>query len=115
MNRKTSTLLSLGVSAVLVAAAIWFLNRYPAGMWIDGGRWGRGYHHMMGDGMGIIMIMFWIVFVGALVLLVSGVINGIRGSRENEDEAPESLEILKRRYARGEIDKDEYEEKRRNL
>ena len=115
MNRKTSTLLSLGVSAALIAAAIWLLYKHNAGMWMGGGRWGMGYHHSMGGGLGIVMIIFWVVIIGALVLIVSGVINGIRGSQANDDDLRKPLEILKQRYARGEIDKAEYEDKRRSL
>ena len=115
MNRKTSILLSLGVSAVLIAAAVWLLYRHNAGTWMGNGQWGMGYHHMMGGGMGIVMIIFWVVLIGALVLLVSGVINGIRGSQANDDGLRKPLEILKQRYARGEIDKAEYEDKRRSL
>ena len=115
MNRKTSTLLSLGVSAVLIAAAIGLLYRHNAGMWIGNGGWGLGYHHMMGGGMGIVMIIFWIVLIGAFILLISGAINGIRASQKNDDEVQNPLEILKQRYARGEIDRAEYEDKRRTL
>ena len=116
MNRKTSTLLSLGVSAVLIAAAIWFLYKHNAGMWTGNGGWGMGYDHMMGGGMGIVMIIFWIVFIGAFILLISGAINGIRGSQQkNEGNSPKPLEILEQRYARGEIDRSEYEDKRRDL
>jgi uncharacterized membrane protein len=59
MNRKTSILLSLGVSAVLIAAAIGLLHRHSAGLWMGSGRWGSGHHHMMGGGMGTVMIIFW--------------------------------------------------------
>jgi putative membrane protein len=113
MNRKTSVLLSLGISAVLIAAAIWVLYRHSAGMWMGNGRWGMGYHHMMGGGMGIVMIIFWIVLIGSVVLLVSGAVNSVRGHQRDEKENP--LEILKQRYARGDIDKAEYEDKRRSL
>ena len=115
MNQKTSTLLSLGVSAALIAAAIWLLYKHNAGMWMGGGRWGMGYHHMMGGGMGFVMIIFWVVLISALVLLISGAINGIRGSQTNNDGLRKPLEILNQRYARGEIDKAEYEEKHRRL
>ena len=115
MNRKTSTLLSLGVSAVLIAGGIWMIYRHNAGMWLGSGRWGMGYHSMMGGGMGIVMIIFWVVLVGALVLLVSGVVNSIRGSQAKNDKLQKPLEILKERYARGEIEKAEYEDKRRSL
>ena len=76
MNRKTSILLSLGISAVLIAAAIWLLYRHSAGMWMGNGRWGMGYHHMMGGGMGIVMIIFWIVLIGSVVLLVRSSADG---------------------------------------
>jgi putative membrane protein len=115
MNRKTSTLFSLGISAVLIAAAIWLLYRHNAGVWMGNRRWGMGYHHMMGGGMGIVMIIFWIVLIGAFILLVSGAVNGIRDSRQNDGEMQKPLEILKQRYARGEIDRTEYENKRRTL
>ena len=115
MNQKTSTLLSLGVSAVLIAAGIWLLYTFNAGMVMGRGRWGMGYHHMMGGGMGMVMTIFWVVLVSALVLLVSGAINGYRDSHTNHEGLRDPLEILKQRYARGEIDKIEYEDKRRSL
>jgi putative membrane protein len=115
MNRKTSTLLSLGISAVLIAAAIWFLYNHNAGMWTGNGRWGMGYGHMMGSGMSIVMIIFWIVLIGGFILLISGAINGMRAFQKNDDEIQKPLEILKQRYARGEIDRAEYEDKRRSL
>lgn len=115
MNRKTSILLSLGISAGLIAAAIWFLYRHNAGIWMGNGQWGMGYHHMTGGGMGIVMIIFWIVFVGALILLATGVVNGTRSIQQKDEDWQKPLEILKRRYARGEIDRTEYDEKRRSL
>lgn len=116
MERKSSILLSLGVSAVLIAAAIWFLYNHNAGMWAGGDRWGMGYNHMMGGGMGFVMIIFWIVLIGAFILLISGAVNGIRGSQKTiENDSPKPLEILKERYARGEINKAEYEEMRQDL
>ena len=116
MNRKTSTLLSLGVSAVLIAGAIWLLiYSRNTGMWMGDDGWGMNYHHMMGGGVGIVMIIFWVVLIGAFVLLVSGALNGIRGTRQPDEDLQKPLEILKERYARGEIDKAEYEDKRRTL
>ena len=115
MNRKTSTLLSLGFSAVLIAAATWLLYTHNAGIWNGSGRGGMGYDHMLGSGMGIVMIIFWIVLIGGLVLLVSATINVIRTFHKRDDEMQTPLEILKQRFARGEIDRDEYEENRRHL
>lgn len=120
MNRKTSTLLSLGVSAVLIAVGVWFLYNHSYGVWPGHGRWAMGQHgmmggRMMGGGMGVVMIIFWMVLIAAVVLLFSGAINGLRGTKQNREDALNPLEILKQRYARGEIDKVEYEGKRRDL
>jgi len=116
MNRKSSIFLSLGVSAVLIAAGIWFLYNHNAVMWPGGDRWGMGYNHMMGGGMGFVMIIFWIILIGAFVLLISGAVNGIRGSQRSiESDSSNPLEILKERYARGEINKTEFEDMRQDL
>ncbi|NIS60224.1 MAG: SHOCT domain-containing protein [Proteobacteria bacterium] len=76
---------------------------------------------MMGWGYGmgwlwhIIMIAFWIAVIVGIVFLIRWLVispgTGGRAAR-SEDSA---LEILKRRYARGEIDKQEYEEKKKDL
>lgn len=59
----------------------------------------------------VFMLLFWALIITGIVLLVRYLIRQGRSS-EREDSA---LEILKRRYARGEIGKDEYESKRRDL
>lgn len=115
MNRTTSTLLSIGVSAVLIAVGVRFLYSHNMGLWPENGRWAMGHHGIMGGGMGIVMIIFWVLLIAALVMLISGAVNGIRGAKQNQDNVLNSLEILKQRYARGEIDKTEFEEIRRDL
>ena len=114
MNRTASTLLSLGVSAVLIALGVWFLYDHNIGIWPEHHHWAMRHHGMMGGGMGIIMIIFWIVLIASFVLLISGVIKALRRPKQNQDNAS-SLEILKQRYARGEIDTAEYEEKHQKL
>ena len=115
MNRATSTLLSIGASALLIAVGIWFLYDCNTEMWPEKGGWAMGHHTMMGGGMSMVMIIFWIIIITVFVLLISGAINGSRGSKPNEDDMQNALEIIKTRYARGEIDKDEYEGKLRDL
>jgi uncharacterized membrane protein len=87
MNRNTSTLLSLGVSAVLIAAGVWFLYNHSFGVWPGHSRWAMGHHGMMGGGMGIVMIIFWIVLIAAVILLFSGAVNGLRGTKQNREDA----------------------------
>jgi len=74
----------------------------------------------MGNGFGwgfgmILMAAFWLLFAAALVWIVRAV--WVRaGAREGPGPRSETpLEILQRRYARGEIDRAEFEEKRRDL
>jgi putative membrane protein len=62
-------------------------------------------------GMGILGLIFSIlVFIG-LVLLIKYLWEGGGAKREQGS----TLEILKKRYARGEINKEEFEEKKRDL
>jgi putative membrane protein len=110
MDRKTSTFLSIGISAALVAGAIWFLFNHHNDMWAAG-PWTMPHGMMMGGGMGFLMMLFWAVVLIALVLLISAVFSGRRPSSHTES----ALEILQKRYARGEIEKDRFDAMRRDL
>ena len=83
-----------------------------------GGHMGPG---MMGWGYGmgwlwhIIMIAFWIAVIVGIIFLIRWLVISAGaggGAARSEDSA---LEILKRRYARGEINKEEFEEKKKDL
>jgi len=115
MKQTTSTLLSLGVSVSLIALGVWFLYDHSMGGWSGNGRWLMGHHGYMGGGMGIIMIIFWVFLIGAIALLVSGAVNGIRGAKHHQDGVRNPIETLNQRYAQGEIDKTEFEKMRRDL
>jgi len=113
MDRKTSTFLSIGISAGLVAGAIWFLFNHHRNMWATG-YWQMPHAQgmMIGSaGLGFLMILFWVVVAVALVMLVSALISGRRVSSQGES----ALEILEKRYARGEIDKARYDAMRHDL
>lgn len=69
---------------------------------------GWGY---MGTGGWIFMVLFWILVVFGIVALVR---LGIHGGRHHRGEKS-ALEILKERYAKGEIDRKEFEEKKKDL
>ena len=61
-----------------------------------------------------VMVVFWSLLIVVLVLWVkSWLEQGRPGSASREPES--ALEILKKRYARGEISKEEFEEKRKDL
>jgi putative membrane protein len=62
----------------------------------------------------VLMVIFWAVGTVAVVLWVkSWLEQGRPGSASREPES--ALEILKKRYARGEINKQEFDEKRKDL
>jgi len=87
---------------------------------------GRGYDWGMGPGMmgggygmgwfgPIMMIAFWIAVIVGIVFLVRWLIISTRSAGQSTYHEDSALEILKRRYARGEIGKEEFEEKKRDL
>jgi putative membrane protein len=59
---------------------------------------------MMGPGWGLLTMLFWIAVIG---LLIYGVLLVVSKTFEKKEDP--SLKILKERYARGEIDHEEYE------
>lgn len=71
-------------------------------------------HFGMGFGGGLFMLLFWLVVIVGIVLLIRWLVStGTRGTEGGGGRS--ALDILKERYARGEIDEKEYEEKRRHL
>jgi|CXWL01.1.fsa_nt_gi putative membrane protein len=70
-----------------------------------------------GGWMGIWMLfgtVFWILIIVGIVLLVVWVVQRAMGGGAGGTEGS-ALEILKKRYSSGEISKEEFEEKKRNL
>jgi putative membrane protein len=91
---------------------------------LGGGMMGYGWGGWMGPGMmggfglgwGILMLIFWAAVVGGIVLLV------LRLAGQNPATAPDgsraedrALEILRERYARGEITKEQFDQMRKDL
>ena len=64
-----------------------------------------------GGGMWLGMVLFWVVIIAVIVLLVRLLGNEAVG----RGGAKTPLQILKERYARGDIGKEEFEQKKREL
>ncbi len=117
MNKNTKMTLIIGgiivavlIIVPLVLGAVWG--------WQSGG-WGMMGPGMMGGFgwwwlMPIFMILFWGLVIWGIVALVRG-LSGSRGSNSTPPMTDSALEVLKKRYARGEINKEEYDEKKHDL
>jgi putative membrane protein len=82
--------------------------------------WGHGQGMMgWGYGMGwfgmIFMAAFWIAVIVAIVLLIRWLVLSTRTGDHKAHPEDSALEILRKRYARGEINKEEFEEKKKDL
>jgi putative membrane protein len=84
-----------------------------AAPWVQG-PYDWGWHPMMwgawGFGMMIMMILFWALIIVAVVVGIRWLVGQGKDSRSDS-----ALEILRQRYARGEINKEEFESKRKDL
>ncbi|MBS3074611.1 SHOCT domain-containing protein [Candidatus Pacearchaeota archaeon] len=89
---------------------VWVLVLVAVAVLLLFGSFGMGSYGMMGFGMGfgfLFMLLFW----GVLIWLVVTLINAAQSGKKEED----SLNILKKRYASGEIKKKQYEEMKKEL
>ncbi len=114
MNQHLRTVLIIG--GIIVAILI-ILSVVLAYFWV----WQGDGYGMMGPGMMggfggmFFMPIVWIVVLG---LIIWAVITAIQSPGESDSTAHKTdspLEILKRRYAQGEIDKEEFEAKKKDL
>ena len=90
---------------------LWIIGGFLAIMLIFGAYFGIGGYGMMGFAMGFGMI-FMVIFWGAVTWIVVNLVNQSQSS-SRKDEDP--MEILKQRYAKGEISKKQYEEMKKDL
>ena len=84
---------------------------------------GQGYYGPMGPGRWPMMhygfgyggMFMWIIFLLVIGLLIYFIVQSqkTKGQRPTQNENP--LDILKRRYANGEIQKEEYERMKKDL
>ncbi|WP_292232512.1 SHOCT domain-containing protein [Mesorhizobium sp.] len=111
-------------SAIAVSAAVAVV---PGAAWAqapsDTGRYDWGPHMMWGGGWYAMIFgpLFMILFLAVLVVAVVVLVRGLGGSWSGPVSPHHSvagrtpLDILRERFARGEIDKEEFEERRRVL
>jgi len=121
MNRGLKIAAIVGgilLAIVIVLPLIWGgFSGWRAGGWgMMGPGWGMMGPGMMGGfgwgWMPLLVIVFW-------GLIIWGIVAAVRSSRNDGGHkattTESALDVLKLRYARGEINKKEYEEKKREL
>lgn len=76
--------------------------------------WGFHGYGLGAAGMGLGMILFWGLIIVAVIVLV----RGFGAHRSNDDVGPRRktpLDILRERYASGEIDQSEFQQRKHDL
>ncbi len=68
--------------------------------------WMNGY-----GGGGFVMILFWILIIGGIVALFRWIVT----QKSSQTKAASALDILKKRYAQGELSKEDYERMKKDL
>lgn len=95
-----------------------FFGLLPLGAWAQQtqGDYYHGRHMWDGDWMFFGPLMM-IAFVAVIVVVVVLLVRGLGGHHATSPASSDSnaLDILKERFARGEIDKEDYEERKRIL
>jgi putative membrane protein len=82
-------------------------------MWGYGNAGGLGYG--LGFGFGwLVMLVFWGLIIWAIIALVRSAANN-NVDRKDEHKTDNALEILKERYAKGEITKEDFERIKKDL
>jgi len=78
---------------------------------------GGGFSMGMGGGFGMIIgVLFWVLLIVAVVVIVMVLAKRSGSSKTLGFGSSETaLDVLKKRYANGEIGKQEFEEKKRDL
>ncbi len=117
MDKNVKMALIIGGILVAVLIVLPLVLGLVSG-WQYGG-WGMMGPGMMGGfGWGWFMPIFFIIFWGLVIWGVVALVRGVSrpsGSDSASNRPDSALDVLKRRYARGEINKEEYEEKKKDL
>lgn len=103
-------ILMIGIMVLSITAGYGYAQMGPG--YMGQGMMNSGYG--MGWGWSIIMIAFWIAVIVGIIFLIRWVMLSTdkRHGAKSEDSA---LDILRQRFVRGEINKEEFEEKKKDL
>lgn len=111
MKRTMAFLAALPLSTNVAAAQ----STAPTQTWPE--NWYGGYNHMMwGNGYGMAGGLMMLVFWGAIIALIVFAIRWFDGgSGSARAQRKEALDVLRHRFAKGEIDEDEFRSRKAAL
>ena len=105
-------LATAGIVSIFLSPAFGQSGRYcdcPMGHWMMGGA-GMGWIGM------ILMILFWVLIIAGIIFLIKKLFkNKGDSSRSDAGSSSQAMDILKERYARGEITHDEFESMKKDI
>ena len=105
--------LTTGAITSMALSIVLFSSTQAMAQWGDNRGWHMGPGMMGGWGMGwfggIFMMIFWVLVLVGLVFLIKWLIQTTNRVKSDAGNSNRALEILKERYARGEIDTAEFE------
>lgn len=108
-----------GAITTIGLALVLFSSTTAIAQWGDNRGWHMGPGMMGGWGMGwfggIFMIIFWVLVLVGLIFLIKWLIQTTSRPRSDTGSGNRALDILKERYARGEIDTAEFEKMKMEL
>ncbi len=116
MNQGVKTALIIGgiiLAVLIIVPGIFGANwgGQSSGFGMMGGFGGM----MTGfGGMGLMAIV-WIVFIGIIIWAIVAAVQNSAESKSTGSAIDSALDVIKKRYARGEIDKAEFNEKKKDL
>ncbi len=80
-------------------------------MWMNYEGYGMGWHWLGWIGMAF----FWLIPILLLVAVVKYLMGDRRSNATEDEKKPDALAVLEERYARGEVGREEYLQKRDDL
>ncbi len=112
-SKKAALIIGIVIVAVLLLMVLGFIFLWG----LRGGSFGMMGPGMMGGyGSMFLVPIIFIVVLGLIIWVVVAALQKTNSSTESSTKASDDpLDILKRRYAQGEIDKEEYEMKKKDL
>jgi putative membrane protein len=112
LNKRLTGILTLaGLSFLFLTPAFAHPGRFsnwPMGHWMSDG-WAMG-----GIGM-IFMLLFWGLIIAGIVFAIRWLVRNTGGRTSGAGTESRALDILKERFAKGEIDRDEFESMKKEL